>query len=325
MSLFCLGEIALLLNPVQAYEQQVEVLSGELALSISAEGKKAVAVVDFSDLQGDITELGRFLAEEFSSALANSDLQFEIIDRTHLRTVLEEHKLSTRGLIDPSSVRELGELAGVEALVTGTITPLGDTVRIAAKILDVNTARVIGSVRGNIAKTQPIAELLKVGLAEGTSASGASGNSSSESNRSRRSSTTPFDSSKFRVDFGSLKSLDGGKRLLAPLVIENKTDKLLHVWVEQATIVAINEFGEPSYAHRTHGLVGRSKFGSEFTIVNPMARHRASVELMGRSNLAVIDGREFSLNMDFYVKSAGRESRVSVAVSGLEIVSKDLE
>jgi hypothetical protein len=63
-------------------------------------------------------------------------------------------------LIDPETAKKLGEIAGVDALVIGTITPFGDSVRISAKILDTSTAKVVGASNCNIAKTKAVEELL---------------------------------------------------------------------------------------------------------------------------------------------------------------------
>src|SRR5437899_296918 len=59
-----------------------------LRLALSA-GKKTVAVVDFTDLQGNVTELGRYLAEEFSTALVEEPRSFDVIDRIHLKVILQ--------------------------------------------------------------------------------------------------------------------------------------------------------------------------------------------------------------------------------------------
>lgn len=157
-----------------AYEKELKSISTNMSEKIARAGKKTVAVVDFTDLQGNVTELGRFIAEEFSVALADADKGFEIVDRTHLQTLLKEHKLSTTGIIDPSTAKKLGEIAGVDALVTGTITPFGDSVRISIKILDTSTARVIGASSGEIAKTKAIEELLARGIMESGSPVGES-------------------------------------------------------------------------------------------------------------------------------------------------------
>jgi TolB-like protein len=135
-----------------------------MAERIYKAGKKTVAVVDFVDLQGNVTELGRFLAEEFSVNLAAIGKGFEIVDRTHLKTLLKEHKLVESGIIDPLTAKKLGKIAGVDAVVTGTITPFGDSVRLSVKILDTSTAKVIDASSTSIAKTKAIEELLGKGV-----------------------------------------------------------------------------------------------------------------------------------------------------------------
>jgi len=147
-----------------AYEKEIKSISSILADNIAKAGKKMIAVVDFTDLQGNVTELGRFLAEEFSVAFASAGKGFEVVDRTHLKSILAEHKLSATGIIDPQTARKLGQIVGVDALITGTITPFGDSIRLSVKILDTATARVIGASSGDIAKTKAIEELLARGI-----------------------------------------------------------------------------------------------------------------------------------------------------------------
>lgn len=146
------------------FDKEVDQLSGKLAKKIEAAGKKKIAVVDFTDLDGRVTELGRFLAEEFSTALVGAGKGFTIVDRIHLKTLLKEHNLSSSGLIDQNTIRQLGKIAGVDALVTGSLTPLGETVRINVKVLDIETAAVVEANRGNIAMTDAIKNLMGKGI-----------------------------------------------------------------------------------------------------------------------------------------------------------------
>lgn len=143
-----------------AYEKEIKSLSSTMAENIVKAGKKTIAVVDFVDLQGNVTELGRFLAEEFSVALAGEGKGFEVVDRTHLKTLLKEHKLAETGVIDPSTAKMLGQIAEVDALVTGTITSLSDSARLSVKILVAATAKVIGASSCDIPKTKAISELI---------------------------------------------------------------------------------------------------------------------------------------------------------------------
>lgn len=155
--IFCLSHV----YSSTDFEKEFNRLSNEIAEKIAGNEKKKIAVVDFTDLNGSVTELGRFSAEELSAALAVVGKKFEVVDRIHLKTILKEHKLSSTGLIDQKTVHKLGKLAGVDALVTGTLTPMGESVRITIKVLDIETATVIDAKRGNIAMTDAIKSLLE--------------------------------------------------------------------------------------------------------------------------------------------------------------------
>ena len=158
------GTVMLLVLFVSAvawgYEKEIEALSATMAEKIAAKGKKTVAVVDFTDLEGNVTQLDRFIAEEFSVALAGAGKGFRVIDRTNLKSIIKENKLSATGLIDSATARKLGKIAGVDALVTGTLTPFGDNVHLTVKVLDSDTADIIDSAKSDFAKTSAIDELL---------------------------------------------------------------------------------------------------------------------------------------------------------------------
>jgi len=175
ISLATLCVLFLMLVVWPALGQELKQVSPTLAAKIAESGRKRVAVVDFTDLQGNVTELGRFLAEELSGALVNDARGFRVIDRAHLKSILQEHKLAATGLIDPATARQLGKIAGVDTLVTGTITSaFGDTVRVMVKALDVSTAEIIGQATADIPKTEWIQRLLGQGVATGLSAPGGS-------------------------------------------------------------------------------------------------------------------------------------------------------
>jgi TolB-like protein len=137
------GAIILLLIAIGALPVSAQDF-GRTAAGISdrliSSGKRSVAVVDFTDLQMNVTELGRYLAEEFQSAIVMQATGYKVIDRTHIKAILQENKLSSTGLIDPQSARQLGRIAGVESLITASITPLGDNVHLSIKLLDASTA-----------------------------------------------------------------------------------------------------------------------------------------------------------------------------------------
>ncbi len=147
-------------SAASGYEREIQSLADEMNNKIRAATKKTVAVVDMTDLNGNVTELGRFLAEELSVTLTERANGFEVVDRNRLAAILREQRLSASGLVDPQTVRQLGKIAGVEALALGSLTAFGETVHVTVKIIDVDTAKMIGSSRADVPRGGAIDEML---------------------------------------------------------------------------------------------------------------------------------------------------------------------
>lgn len=156
--------VFLLTQSAPAQGPAVNSLSAGLSEIAKNSGRKTIAVVDFTDLQGCVTELGRYMAEDVSVALVNNAKGFDVIDRTNLRVLMQEHKLVSTGIIDPATARKLGQVAGVDALVTGTIAPLSDSVHVSTKLLDTESAKVLGGITADIPRTKTVDDLLAKGI-----------------------------------------------------------------------------------------------------------------------------------------------------------------
>ena len=91
------------------YEEELQGLSLKIAKNIERSGKRTVAVVDFTDFQGNVTELGRFIAEELSANLVSLKKGFRVIDRLHLKSIIAEHKLSASWFLSFQKIQNHNE------------------------------------------------------------------------------------------------------------------------------------------------------------------------------------------------------------------------
>src|SRR5689334_739782 len=107
----------------QEIDKELSDLTEKLAVAIKDHGRKKITVLDFTDLDGHTTELGRYIAEHLTVNFVIGKREFSVLDRANLKSVLAEHKLTATGLIDPENAKKLGQFAGVDALILGTITP----------------------------------------------------------------------------------------------------------------------------------------------------------------------------------------------------------
>jgi TolB-like protein len=151
-----------------AQQNDLKQIASSLAHDINAGNRHTITVADFTDLQGNVTELGRFISEELSTQLVINAKSFGVVERIQLAAILKEHQISVSGLVDPATIRKLGQFAGVDAIVTGTLVPFSDSVRLTAKVLDVSSAKVIAVSTTDLPRTKAVDDLLSRGIAGST-------------------------------------------------------------------------------------------------------------------------------------------------------------
>lgn len=103
------------------------------------------AVVEFSE-RGDlgVPDAGAIIAEWMTTSL-NATGAFEVYERLSLSKVLAEHEFEMSDMLDEETIAEIGRMHGVEAIVTGSVLKFGDIISVTAKVIDVETARIIDS------------------------------------------------------------------------------------------------------------------------------------------------------------------------------------
>ena len=144
-------------------DQRVSELSQQIATKMTAKQKTTVAVVEFTDLQGNVTDFGRFLAEELVTRLGDLE-KFKVIERQLLNKIISEQKLSLTGIVDPASAKQLGKILGVEAIVAGSITNLAQNVRVNARLISTETGEVFATAAADIFKDESVTGLLSSGI-----------------------------------------------------------------------------------------------------------------------------------------------------------------
>ena len=140
-------------------DQRVSELSQKISNGLTENQKRTIAVVEFADLRGNVTDFGRFIAEELITHLYETK-KFKVIERQLLSKVITEQKLSLTGIIDPTSAQKLGRLLGVDAIATGTITDLGKSLRVNARLISTGTGEIFAVAATEIAKDDSVTKLM---------------------------------------------------------------------------------------------------------------------------------------------------------------------
>jgi len=108
--------------------------------------KKTIAIMDFEVIRGNRKEIGRASMENLTSALIDSG-HFIVVERSKLKTILDEQALSLTGLTKEPAEKLIGNLLSADLILTGTLAEVGSTTwDINLRLLNVKTGQAMASI-----------------------------------------------------------------------------------------------------------------------------------------------------------------------------------
>lgn len=140
-------------------DNKLDNLTQQIINDFIENNKSTIAVIEFSDIDGKTTAFGKYLGEELITRLVRSK-KFRVVERELLEKVLKEHKLNLSGLIDSASAIQLGRLLGVNAIVTGTVAELDQSVKINARLIAAETGGIMTVAAVEVKKDGDVIKLL---------------------------------------------------------------------------------------------------------------------------------------------------------------------
>jgi curli biogenesis system outer membrane secretion channel CsgG len=205
----------------QDIDTELSNLTERLAAKIGPKDVKKVAVIDFNDLLGGSSELGKYIAEQMTVDFVMTNRSFSVLDRANLNRILAEHKLTAKGLIDPDNCKKLGMFAGVDAIILGTIIPKGENIVLTAKIITTETAEIVGADKAGFKTDDNVKQLMSQAATGGSSTSGGSSDDSTKVSKTLGNMS---------VNLQSLQIINGGKNFLLTFSVANLSTKK-SLWV----------------------------------------------------------------------------------------------
>lgn len=216
-----------------AYEAELERLAGVITSRLGEES--TIAVTDFRNLEGQVTTLGKFLADEFSVSLLMGSDSVQLFDRGNLQRLLEEVQLSEDGVVSPETAKQL-ELAGVDVLITGLVTPLGTELRVSLRALDTSSARIVAAASGSLDLTDDLASLLSRTIVRSGAPAGLGSTSAGRLVLPGARDVGPF--SLAIVDF---KVLHGDDEVAAIVTVQNRSEDAYQFGVPDRRLVSATD------------------------------------------------------------------------------------
>lgn len=111
---------------------------------------RRLAVLPFQGSDPSLQREGEAAAERLLTRLYGRK-GVELVERSRLQQVLSEARLGQTGALDESQVRRLGRLLGAEGLVVGTVLRGAKGLEVAARVVDVETGRLLAAASAVVA------------------------------------------------------------------------------------------------------------------------------------------------------------------------------
>ncbi|HEX3385647.1 MAG TPA: hypothetical protein VHS53_10685 [Mucilaginibacter sp.] len=119
---------------------------------------KRVAILNFYEVDGSLTYLGRFLSDEIASGLvdeSDNGKKFEVISADRITKIIDEKRLP--GADNPSQTAVgVGDLGGTSILVFGIISDFGSTYRLSLKLYSTQTGNEFAAVKVSFEKSNTL-------------------------------------------------------------------------------------------------------------------------------------------------------------------------
>ncbi len=140
------------------YERKCRNLLNQIDNNLSAYGIRRIAVIDFVDIEGKVSELGRFLSSKLTLQIPKES-EMIVIQRGHVEKALKELRLPPRESYNFDITTQLGKKLGVDGIILGKIVDLGTNIDVNLKLIDANTGDVIATASESLARTKYAVEM----------------------------------------------------------------------------------------------------------------------------------------------------------------------
>ncbi len=126
-------------------KQQEEMVDNLNSTTPNADAKRiAILYFDNGSDNAELSRLRKGLADMLISDLSKIKM-LNVIERARLEEILKEQKLNNSKEFDASTASKVGKLLGVQYILTGAFFDLMGSMRMDARIIDVETGKIIKS------------------------------------------------------------------------------------------------------------------------------------------------------------------------------------
>ncbi len=108
---------------------------------IAEEDKIRIGIISFEG-SGSVASLADQITDYFTTDLVQSG-SFKIYERNQMDKLVAEIELGQTGILNDDTVQQVGQMAGIELMVTGKLSEIQGRQRIDVKVINVRSGRLV--------------------------------------------------------------------------------------------------------------------------------------------------------------------------------------
>jgi TolB-like protein len=162
--LLYLTSIPLLGQKPKSYQVVTGGLIEKIISSPTPKAPVNLAVVPFTATVSSVQNskaFGEYLTETIIGSLSGHPEKLKLFERTRMDAILKEHEFILTDLMKPAAALKIGQLAPIDALLSGTYTKLKSYVDVSARLMDVTSGEIMASYTGRIKMNKNLAMLFQ--------------------------------------------------------------------------------------------------------------------------------------------------------------------
>ena len=162
LSFIIILPLALQAQKPKSYASVTAELSQKIIDALSARMPQSLAVVPFTATASSAEQskaFGEYLTETIIGSIAGHPENLKLFERTRMDAILKEQEFILTDLMKPAAALKIGQLAPIDALLSGTYTKLKSYIEVSARIIDVSSGEITMSYVGRIKMSKNLSAL----------------------------------------------------------------------------------------------------------------------------------------------------------------------